>query len=228
MKVLYIIGIISIVISITLGIFLFLNFEKLDEEITGIFLMKNMFSSFVTFSIITFGGIIVKSTIDQTNENERNKRVKEQREEELKINLISEITKIYSGFYEIRKLYHSVLDECNFPYSKLENEKFKSYQKMLEKCVGLEGSYGALKVKVIFHYGLEPGDWRSKKGCNLEETLEKENDVKKKMRIRLDLIGEYLDDWRNAIEMGVKIEDKIIITNHYTEALSFIRKEKIL
>ncbi len=51
--------------------------------------------------------------------------------------------------------------------------------------------------------------------------------VKIKYRLNLDLIGEYFDEWRHGIEKEVRIDDKVFITEHYTEVLSFLNDNSI-
>jgi hypothetical protein len=221
------IALLAVIVSITFGIVLYYFYPELDEDKTNVFLIKTLFTSFVTFAIITIGGLFVKTTIDFSIEKDRANKIKEERIQTLRSNFINELTQIYSGFYSIRKLYHSVLDEENLNYNNSDNEKTMLFRDLLAKSVDLEGRYGALKVNIAIYYNLELDKWGSKNIDKLNNALKKETDPKIKYRLKLDLIGEYFDEWRHSIEKEEEIDDKVFITVHYTEVLSFLNDNSI-
>lgn len=95
-------------------------------------------------------------------------------------------------------------------------------REILQKSVELEGRYGALKVLAITHFDLRRGDYGYKQVSTLVQQIAEVGDPREKARLRLDLLGEYYDDWRHALEKSRKIKHEEDFYQIYNELLGFL------
>lgn len=155
--------------------------------------------------ILIIGGLafLVKFFIEENIKERDEKKLNKQIRNKFKTQIIDEFVEIFSGFYQIRKMYHSTFIQKNYAFD--DSLKKKLIYDSLIKSTELESRYGNIKVRLIIHYGLPTGDWETKKKDELKINLENEKNFKKKLRLQLDLLGEYYDIWRNSIESGQKI-----------------------
>jgi hypothetical protein len=178
------------------------------------FLYGQVFKTALTFTLIAAGGGYVKIIGDHFLEDQRNKQAELNEREAQRKSIIDAFVNTFSGFYSLRKYYEST---SRVGHRRFERDKeFKKY--FLVKSTELEGQYGALKVRAIEHFELPAGDFGSQNICdleteldNLDKTLKKtkvalsskeavRKAARKAARVRLDLLGEYYDRWRHALE----------------------------
>ena len=159
------------------------------------------FKTFLTFTLIAAGGGLIKLAGDRFLEDQRIKQAQLNEREAERRSIIDEFVNTFSGFYSLRKHYES--------RSQPSNAGFKKY--FLEKSTELEGQYGALKVRAIQHFKLPEGKFESQKISHLQTELQNALDKlehtknskeaeQEVARVRLDLLGEYYDRWRHALE----------------------------
>ena len=171
-------------------------------------LYGELFKTALTFTLIAAGGGYIKIVGDRFLEDQRLKQAQLNEREAERRSIIDEFVNTFSGFYSLRKHYESRARPSNEEPS---NEEFKKY--FLEKSTELEGQYGALKVRAIQHFKLPKGSFKSQKisdlQTKLQTALKKLEDTKNSKeaeqevaRVRLDLLGEYYDRWRHALENG--------------------------
>jgi hypothetical protein len=204
--------IIIVLIGVGLSFLFFVIAITMEEEI-----YLESYKIIFSFSLIGIIGSIFKDTLDKSREKERiedQEQEKDRRKaetkqrywEDVRNDIVQEFINIFSGFYSLRKFYHSAHSSGNTIFK--ENEK--DYQKMRQSCLSeatnLEGRFGSLKVRIIRHFNLPAGDYGTKKTSELEEIIESKKGDKKQLRLRLDALGEGYDKWRHAIEKDQKIE----------------------
>jgi hypothetical protein len=168
------------------------------------FLYGHLFKTALIFTLIAAGGGYIKIVGDHFLEDQRTKQAKLDEREAQRKSIIDAFVNTFSGFYSLRKYYESS--------SRVRGEEFNKY--FLVKSTELEGQYGALKVRAIQHFELPAGDFGSQKISDLETKIaELDNTLKETKttinsreaarnaaRKRLDLLGEYYDRWRHALE----------------------------
>ncbi|HEX6086604.1 MAG TPA: hypothetical protein VF266_18890 [Thermoanaerobaculia bacterium] len=144
-------------------------------------------------------------------ERERQSKADEKRRSELaaweerKRLLLQELASIFSGFYTVRKLHHSITRRQAAPYRGFPEEVEKVKRGLLRECVELEGRYGALKVQALLLLHLPAGDLGWKNIHELTTRLAAATDPRQIVRMRFDVLGEAFDGWRHALENGEKI-----------------------
>ena len=141
-----------------------------------------------------------------------------------RLNILKEFADIYSEFYSLRKLYHSARSSRNGIYDSDSEDFKKLIRDILQRSVDLEGRYGALKVLAITHFNLPRGDFTQKQISELREQISKATDPCLQARSRLDLLGEYYDDWRHALEQNRKINLNDEFFREYERLLAFFEK----
>lgn len=177
-------------------------------------LLLEAFKTLLTFSLITTGGIALKTFIDQVLEKERNNQTETNRYEETRKLILKEFATIFSEFYSVRKLYHSAISHEAL-YKKNSTELNLLLRHVLQKSVDLEGRFGALKISAITHFNLPRSEYAKKKVECLLANISSTVDQGQKLRYRLDLLGECYDDWRHAVEEQRKIKvDKEFYTSY--------------
>ena len=90
----------------------------------------------------------------------------------------------------------------------------------------LEGRFGALKILTITHFKLPHGEYQKKSIDELKQLLCEKKDERELARIRLDLLGEYYDDWRHALEQKRKIKVDDTFYRSYDWLLKFAEESK--
>ena len=70
-------------------------------------LILETFKTLLTFSLVTTGGVVLKTLIDKLVESDRTRQLENSRYEDTRKIILKEFTNIYSEFYSLRKLYHS-------------------------------------------------------------------------------------------------------------------------
>jgi hypothetical protein len=81
-----------------------------------------------------------------------------------------------------------------------------------------------LKVLIIRHFGLTPGDLGFRGIRDLSRKMETASTEKERLRFALEILGEAYDDWRHALEQDRRIQ----VTeswNAYEEILAFLEKQ---
>ena len=192
------------------------------------------FKIILSFSLLGVLGNLLKNYLDdrreswrieqkKEDENQRKTEARQRYWEDVRNEIVNEFIDIFSGFYSLRKFYHSAHSDSN----KIFKKNDKDYNKMQQGCVSdatkLEGRYGALKVRMIRHFNLPSGQFGTKSISDIEKKLESEKDEKTRLRFSLDLLGEGYDKWRHAIENNKKI-DVDMAWNHYETLLGFLDK----
>jgi hypothetical protein len=184
----------------------------LSETSKGEFLYGHLFKTALIFTLIAAVGGYIKIVGDHFLEDQRTKQAKLDEREAQRKSIIDAFVNTFSGFYSLRKYYESS--------SRVRGEKFEKY--FLVKSTELEGQYGALKIRAIQHFELPAGDFGTQKISDLEAeiaqldntlketktTINSREAARKAARIaarnaarkRLDLLGEYYDRWRHALE----------------------------
>lgn len=178
----------------------------------------------LSFSFITTGGLFVKSFIDQLLSESQDRKIAASRREETRLEILKEFTTVYSDFYSVRKLYHSAHSSHNNIYQKASEKYQELMCDLLQRTVDLEGRYGALKVLAIIHFDLPRGGFEMKPIPELTYEIAKSKDDKCSARLRLDLLGEYYDDWRHALEQNRKIKAADEFYKAYGILLSYFEK----
>ena len=187
-------------------------------------ILLEAFKILLSFSLITTGGVVIKGLVDQLLSDERDRRIQATRYEETRQSILEEFADIYSDFYSIRKLYHSARSSRNNIYQ-IDSEEYKKLVRdILQRSVDLEGRYGALKVLAITHFNLPRGEFRKKEIPELKQQISKSEDKEKEARLRLDLLGEYYDDWRHALEQNRKIDVNDEFFLEYERLLAYFEK----
>lgn len=171
---------------------------------------------------------LIKEEIVKRNKKKEKEKLEKELENEFKTVIVDEFITIFSNFYEIRKNYHSTFITNNKALNSESKEQLKV--DCLLKSSKFEGHYGALKVRLTNHYNLPKGSWETTNIDLLKQQVINENDFFKKLRLRLDLLGEYYDIWRNSIEEGVKIkaEGDLEFYELYNDILNDLNYRKII
>lgn len=187
-------------------------------------ILLEAFKTLLSFSLITTGGVVIKGLVDQLLNDERDRRTEATRHEETRQSILKEFAGIYSDFYSIRKLYHSARSSRNNIYQVDSDEYKKLIRDLLQRSVDLEGRYGALKVLAITHFNLPRGEFRRKEAQELRQQISQTEDWHNQARLRLDLLGEYYDDWRHALEQDRKINVNDEFFLEYENLLAYFER----
>ncbi len=193
--------------------------------------------------LIAAGGGYIKMVGDRFLEVHRIKQSQLDEREAERRSIIDELVKTFSGFYSLRKYYESK--------SRPRDAEFVKY--FLEKSTELEGEFGALKVRAIQRFKLPEGVLRAQEIHKLKKDLKDftvhklKKDLKdfteesnvmsnskeaaKEARIRLDLLGEYYDRWRDALDKEwTKILRSDALDSHweqYRKLLTFFKESPL-
>jgi hypothetical protein len=176
-----------------------------------------LFKAALTFTLIAAGGGYIKIVGDRFLEGQRIEQAQLDKRKAERRSIIDELVNTFSGFYSLRKYYESK--------SQPRDAEFVKY--FLEKSTELEGRFGALKVRAIQHFKLPEGVLRSQEIEGLNEDLKAATEKSKVMsnspeaarqeaRIRLDLLGQFYDKWRHALE---KEREKILLSKKEWEKI---------
>lgn len=226
MRKLYLTAGISVLLSIAFAI-LFIVFAKgvpINQAPSSATVVLESFKVLLSFSFITTGGLFVKNTIDKLLSDNQDRKITASRREETRLEILKEFTSIYSDFYSIRKFYHSAHSSSNNIYQ-VKSEKYRNLVcELLQRSVNLEGRYGALKVQAIIHFDLPRGGFEMKQIQELVDEIAKSPDETCKTRLRLDLLGEFYDDWRHALEQNRKIKADDSFYQAYEVLLGYFEK----
>jgi hypothetical protein len=164
-------------------------------------LTEELFKALLVFTLAVWGGALIKNVIDEASE-------KQQRRDAIR----KEFIEIFSQFYSVRKLYHSLME-----HNQGNAEYTTTKQELLRKSVELEGRYGGLKTLAINHLGLSVKDLGTKEVHTLVDRIDKAEReleehhhrksaiVRDLIRDRFDLLGQLYDGWRHALEQDRKI-----------------------
>jgi hypothetical protein len=180
------------------------------------YLAGEVFKASLGFLLVVCGGAMIKGVVDteldkRKTEREWQSKADERRRSELaaweerKRLLLQELARIFSGFYTVRKLHHSITKRQAAPYQNDPQEVEKVKRGLLRECVELEGRYGALKVQALLLLHLPAGDLGWKNINELTARLASTTDPRQIVRLRFDVLGEAFDGWRHALEKGDRI-----------------------
>jgi hypothetical protein len=214
-------------------IILILGYEPIQgiPEPSSIFILKELVKYLLAFVIVSFGGVVIRHPVDRVLQRQRSLRESAVREEETRRTIVKEFAEIYSGFYTIRKHYHSLRKKENKVYAELSASIPSILDDLLRRSVELEGRFGALKALSVIHFGLPTEKLTETK--NIEDLLEKLKNAtasRERARIQLDLIGEWYDDWRHALEKGESIftekdtDQRATFYDTYRDLLAFFEQ----
>jgi hypothetical protein len=174
-------------------------------------------------------GYLIKLEIAKGSKKKKNEQKEKEVRGEFRTKVIDEFINIYSGFYEIRKIYNSIITHKNqvLDLNTINNLK----EQCLKDTVKFDAKFGLLKVRLTNHYDLPKGHWE-KTGIELLKTKISEtpnNKYKDKLRLKLDLLGEYNSLWLDSIQLGNEIEPGKDIELHelYDSLLSDLEYSKI-
>lgn len=218
MRTLVVTGIIAF-LAVVVCIILILVYEPIQgaTEPYSIFILKELLKYLLAFVIVSFGGVVIKLSVDRILDRQRSLRESAVREEETRRIIMKEFAEIYSGFYTIRKHYHSLRLEENSVYAELSASIPSILDNLLRKSVELEGRFGALKALAVMHFSLPTEQLTDTKIISkLRVKLKNAKNSRERARIQLDLIGEFYDDWRHALE-----ENREIFTENKTQRAEF-------
>jgi hypothetical protein len=204
MRTLLVTGFIAVTAAVVC-IILILDYEPIQgmPEPSSIFILKELVKYLLAFVIVSFGGVVIRHSVDRVLMRQRSLRESAVREEEMRRTIVKEFAEIYSGFYTIRKHYDSLRKKENKVYAELSASIPSILDDLLRRSVELEGRFGALKALSVIHFRLPTEELaETKKIKELRGKLPKARDSRERARIQLDLIGEWYDDWRHALENG--------------------------
>jgi hypothetical protein len=191
------------------------------------FLSGEIFKAGLTFCLVGATGALIKVLADRLLEVDRDERARTAEKEKTKRALLEEFTAIYSGFYSLRKLWHSARDARASVYGPHDSDQYSNLvRSLIERSVGLEGKYGALKIALVRHFGLQAGDYGSKSCAALQDELSKCKDPHERARLQLDFLGECYDDWRHALEEDRKIATGVSSWRTYESLLAIFDSGK--
>jgi hypothetical protein len=128
------------------------------------FLLQECFKTSLTFTFIAVGGALVKAVLDAEGDRRSELKAESDARKEQRRSLVRELTEVFSGFYTVRKQYHSALG------ARIDKNA------LLREAVELEGRYGGLKVQALIHLDLPLGDFQYKRLPELEERIKNEKD----------------------------------------------------
>lgn len=188
-------------VVLTGTLLLFHDYDKESEK--SIFLVES-FKTTLSFFLITSVGLLLKNAIDSSIQRDTERKLEYHRIENLRKDMIEHFTTIYSEFYSIRKFYHSVRSLKNNIAEETSESKNDIFLRLVEKSSEKEGEYGSLKVKIIHEYSLPSGNFEMKPIEELISIINSNPEEKMKIRCQLDLLGEFYDDWRHAMESPMK------------------------
>jgi len=156
----------------------------------------------VSLAVISAAGALAKYVVDRELDERRQRRSKESEAEAERQALRTQFADVFSEFYSIRKFYHSFTGRGAHLFSPSPQGQSAIKRDLLGKVVALEGRYGAVKVRYIHFMRLPSQSMGTQRIPVLKEKLKQEGEPKAKMRLQLDLLGEYYDEWRHGIEAG--------------------------
>jgi hypothetical protein len=190
----------------------------------------------LTFALIALGGTLIKRVVDADLEDRRaareaaeqsmerqhaDRRAAEDRRREV----LDELAAVFSGFYSIRKLYHSAISRRHSVYSNDEAALLDLRRKLLLQATDLEGRYGAVKVQALISLGLHVGDLQYKTLRQLQEHIaDPTTGERMRQRLWFDVLGEAFDGWRHALERDGEIETIGLAWQGYEHALNELMK----
>lgn len=182
---------------------------------------------FLNLCLIGVIGFLIQRYFTNKKEEEKKQEEKIGDAELFRTTIIDRFINVFSGFYEIRKFYHSALIKNNFALN--GESKEQALYEVLKRSCELESQYGELKVRIINHYNLRKGDWGTKSIEFLNKQIQNESDRNLLFRLKLDLLGEYYDLWRNSIEQGnrIKAEGSSEIYTLYNDILVRLQTDNI-
>lgn len=190
----------------------------------------------LTFALIALGGSLIKRVVDADLEERRAARdaaeqlVERQHAdrraaEDRRRRVLDELAAVFSGFYSVRKLYHSAISKRHSVYSNDAAALLNLRRKLLEQATDLEGRYGAVKVQALISLGLHAGDLQYKTLGQLQERIaDPETDDCLRQRLWFDVLGEAFDGWRHALERDEEIETIGLAWGGYEQALKELMK----
>jgi hypothetical protein len=109
MRTLLVTGFIAVTAAVVC-IILILDYEPIQgmPEPSSIFILKELVKYLLAFVIVSFGGVVIRHSVDRVLMRQRSLRESAVREEEMRRTIVKEFAEIYSGFYTIRKHYDSL------------------------------------------------------------------------------------------------------------------------
>lgn len=189
-KYLWLAVIIGCVVLVSTGV-AYLKFGQDDPRRA---LLQECFKTSLQFTFIAVGGALVKGVLDAEGDRRAELKAESDAWEENRRMLVRELTDVFSGFYTVRKQYHSALSTSIDRHA------------LLRESVELEGRYGGFKVQALIHLDLPLGDFEHKLLPELEKKIENEKDPNQLERLWFEFLGEVFDGWRHALESGAQIE----------------------
>lgn len=223
MRRLYFIGTVGLLLSIATGLF-YLHFARTNGQSAYVFVTGETLKALLTFTLVVLGGALIKGAIDASLEEQRTNRSHAEQSKERRTNIITEFAEIFSQFYSVRKLYESARSHPQI-YDLGSEEYSILVKELLKKSVELEGRYGALKIIAINHFGLPDSDLSAKNINELEKHLIEERNTPTSIRLRFDLLGEFYDDWRHALEGKRMIGVGRQVWENYEALLKYLMKD---
>ena len=108
----------------------------------------------IVVAIVIIGGFgyLIKQEITKEAKKKKEERKEKEIRGEFRTKVIDEYINIYSGFYEIRKIYNSIITE-NFKTLDL-NTINNLKEKCLKDSVKFDAKFGSLKVRLSNHFEL--------------------------------------------------------------------------
>ena len=181
----------------------------------------------ISLVVISVAGALAKHAVDQTLDDRREAGARAKAAEVERQGLREEFSSIFSEFYAIRKLYHSYLQDRSDLFGKGPEESIPFRRQLLEKSVALEGRFGALKVRMLDYFNISHANLGTKQEAELVRLIQVDSDAEARFRHRLDLLGEYYDDWRHGIEKGRKLREAGPIYDEYELILNRLRERPV-
>ncbi|HEX6096775.1 MAG TPA: hypothetical protein VF432_10665 [Thermoanaerobaculia bacterium] len=208
--------------------------DKKDDRVATV--LEESLKASLAFALIALGGTLIKRVVDADLEERRvareateqimerqhaNRRAAEDRRREV----LNELAAVFSGFYSLRKLYHSAISTRHSVYSNDDAALLDLRRKLLAQTTDLEGRYGAVKVQALISLDFHVGDLQYKTLHQLQEDIaDTATDDRLRQRLWFDLLGEAFDGWRHALERDVEIETIGLAWQGYEQALKALMK----
>jgi hypothetical protein len=180
-------------------------------------ILGDVLKAALTFTLIAVGGGYIKILGDNSLEKQRQRQARTKELEDRRRSIIDGLVEINSGFYGIRKRLEAGL----------RPNKKEYWHTWLAESIDLEGQFGTLKILAIQLFKLPSGALGRKWKDVLERELKAAEDSKVKARLRLDLLGEYYDEWRHTLdrrEGWIKPDTRDAVWKHFEALLRFFEE----